>query len=172
MFMTDADTDENDEILATYGAHSNDKLLAHYGFILPDNIDDSVPLDDVILANVTLDQRTALQSVGYLGNYSLTPDTGDICFRTQVAIRSIMLTSNEWEFFMGSGEDIAEDKTDAVRQRLVDMIRTGMSSMHDKVSQLEKIRKNGEGNEEVISMVLSRWKEILDALQRYIDPVV
>jgi hypothetical protein len=46
-----------DEVLATYGAHSNDKLLVHYGFICASTMqhaspDDEVRLDHVIISRM------------------------------------------------------------------------------------------------------------------------
>ena len=161
---------EGEEILATYGAHPNDKLLAHYGFNLPSNSDDSIALDDLILGNVTPNQREALLSVGYLGNYSLTPASGEVCFRTQVAVRSLLLTSNEWEFFMGSGDDIAEDKSEAVRTWLIQTIQAGREVMEAKMNQLQQVRDDGVGNADVLTLILDRWTEILAALDQYIEP--
>ncbi|KAF2150382.1 SET domain-containing protein [Myriangium duriaei CBS 260.36] len=164
--------DTGEEILATYGAHSNDKLLAHYGFTMPGSQDDSISLDEIILAgkHAHKEQRHTLESVGYLGNYSLTPSTNEICFRTQVALRTRLLTSNEWEYYMGSGDDIANDKSEEVKESLCRMIRGHIENMTDMTTKLKQVRDEGKGHTQVLSSILERWRQIQDALQKYIDP--
>ncbi|PNS19608.1 hypothetical protein CAC42_7452 [Sphaceloma murrayae] len=112
--VADRDYNINEEILGTYGAHSNDKLLVHYGFTVPNSADDSISLDSAIMPNLTISQKHDLEAVGFLGNYSLTPSTNEICFRTQVALRARRQTSNEWEFFMNCGDDIGVDVEDSI----------------------------------------------------------
>ncbi|GAM87107.1 hypothetical protein ANO11243_051280 [Dothideomycetidae sp. 11243] len=146
-------------------------VMVLYGFTLPDSADDSISLDDTMLPHFTPDQRQTLEAVGYLGNYSLTPTTGEVCFRTQVALRTTLLTANEWEYFMASGEDIADDKTDEVRVLLCGMIRARMTGMAGTKQKLDDARQSGMGNEMVLSSILERWRQIIDALQKYIDPI-
>ncbi|KAF1344683.1 hypothetical protein BDV97DRAFT_402455 [Delphinella strobiligena] len=122
--------DPGDEILAAYGAHPNDKLLVHYGFILEDSPDDEIRLDHVILPRLSQSQQSILQDVGFLGGYVLDPGTSEICFKTQVAVRSVLLTANEWEHYMGSGEDLASDKDTEV----IEWLRPALEDYVDKRS--------------------------------------
>lgn len=145
-------------------------MLGLDGFIMQDSKDDSVSLDDIILGNgnVTAEQRSALETAGYLGNYNLIPSTNEICFRTQVAIRTLILTSNEWEFFMTTGDDITSDQTEEVKAHLTKMIEPHLKTVAEKMKKLEQAKKQGRGREGVLGIIIERWKQIQEALEQYI----
>lgn len=116
-------SEPGEEILATYGAHSNDKLLVHYGFVPITPIgdpspDDDVRLDHLIITRLSEDIQQHLQDLGFLGAYALIPATNELCFRAQVAVRAALLTCTEWEFFATNGEDLASDQSHAVKNFL------------------------------------------------------
>lgn len=161
--------EEGEEIYATYGGHSNDKLLIHYGFVCESTMqhaspDDEIRIDHVILPHLCEATKAQLQDVGFLGGYALLPAeyicqsretdkpgaighcTGkcrqpwDICFKTQVAVRAELLTANEWEYFVSCGEDLSGDKSAAVDRWLLEKLERYIVDADAKAVQL-KLRK-------------------------------
>ncbi|GAB7356010.1 hypothetical protein MBLNU459_g6634t1 [Dothideomycetes sp. NU459] len=163
------DYEPGEEILATYGAHPNDKLLVHYGFILePSNPDDEIRLDHVVIPRLTEAQQNALQDVGFLGGYSLDPNSDEICFKTHVAVRSVLLTANEWEHYMGSGEDLALDQEREVRAWLTPALEAYIDEAETAVDRLEISIQDAEGSlKEKLDLLRRRWVQIYEALNRF-----
>jgi hypothetical protein len=85
-FIADRGYCVGEEVHLSYGSHSNDFLLAEYGFVLTDNRWDAVCLEDAILPFLNEEQKNVLKDRGFLGNYMLDPEPGG-CFRTQPALR-------------------------------------------------------------------------------------
>ncbi|KAI5209307.1 hypothetical protein AUEXF2481DRAFT_3484 [Aureobasidium subglaciale EXF-2481] len=161
-----------EEILATYGAHSNDKLLVHYGFILPQSSldDDEIRLDHVILPRLTNTQQSALQDVGFLGGYALLPSSGGLCFKTQVAVRSVLLTANEWEHYMGSGEDLADDKDEEVLDWLKPALELYVEEAKAAVAALEVQSEEKTGDlANKLKLLQARWEQIEAALESFLE---
>ncbi|KAK5164335.1 uncharacterized protein LTR77_010031 [Saxophila tyrrhenica] len=160
-----------EEVLATYGAHSNDKLLVHYGFIhwpsdeTTPSPDDSISLDDAIMPKFSTDTREQLEHVGYCGGYMLTPTTNEICFRTEVAVRATLLTANEWEYFLGSGEDLAEDQSARVHDWVMEHLKEWRATCLGKMSELEK--RPGTPKP-VLEVTCRRWAQISEAVDRFV----
>jgi hypothetical protein len=176
--------------LATYGAHSNDKLLVHCkhiafhaqtciqlthdvdGFILPDDSldDDEIRLDHVLLPRLTESQQSALQDVGFLGGYALLPSSGELCFKTQVTVRSVLLTANEWEHFMGSGEDLADDKESEVLDWLKPSLETYVQEAKEAVAALGPLVEENTGDlANKLKLLQSRWEQIQSALENFLE---
>ncbi|TIA23154.1 SET domain-containing protein [Aureobasidium pullulans] len=165
------DYESGEEILATYGAHSNDKLLVHYGFILPQTSldDDEIRLDHVILPHLSGSQQNALQDVGFFGGYALLPSTGELCFKTQVAVRSVLLTANEWEHFMGSGEDLADDKENDVQDWLKPCLQSYVEEAKEAVDALKSLSEEKTGDlANKLQLLRARWEQIQLALEDFL----
>ncbi|KAI4726787.1 SET domain-containing protein [Aureobasidium sp. EXF-10728] len=164
------DYESGEEILATYGAHSNDKLLVHYGFILSNSLDDDeIRLDHVILPRLTASQQSALQDVGFLGGYALLPSSGELCFKTQVAVRSVLLTANEWEHFMGSGEDLADDKENEVLDWLKAPLESYVEEAKEAVAFLKTLSEEKTGDlVNKLKLLQARWEQIQTALEDFL----
>lgn len=162
-----------EEVIATYGAHSNDKLLVHYGFICtptPEepNIDDDIRLDHLLLPALTEQVRSQLQDVGFLGAYALLPATNELCFKTQVAVRAQLLTANEWEYFMGNGEDMTEDQTPRVLRFMEPLLQQYREEAAQKLAVLGS-RGGSYGAQEVQqSLLTGRWTQIIDGIDAFI----
>ena len=146
---------------------------------MPDSPDDEVRLDHVILPRLSEAQQSILQDVGYLGGYALDPNTNELCFKTQVAVRSVLLTANEWEHYMGSGEDLASDKDNEV----LEWLRPALQQyVHDAEVAVEKIKslstsaqdssKRTPAFKSKLALLQARWEQIQEALERFIDPPV
>lgn len=166
----DTITAAGEEILLTYGAHSNDKLLVHYGFVcsyLPGeaNTDDDIRLDHLLLPKMTETVRDQLQDVGFLGGYALLPGTNELCFKTQVAARASLLTCNEWEYFIANGEDLASDQTAAVKARVGPLLREYRRQAVERLEELDGVAVH----ELAKGLIAMRWEQIKRAIDTFLD---
>ena len=156
-----------EEILATYGAHSNEKLLVHYGFICSNtstgpSVDDDIRLDHIIIPNLDPKVRDQLQDVGFLGAYALLPASNELCFKTQVAVRAALLTSNEWEYYIANGEDLAVDQTPIVYEFVKKLLQ---DYRVDAVQKLQVLREQEDTT--VRAILCLRWTQIIEAIDAF-----
>lgn len=156
-----------EEVLATYGSHSNDKLLVHYGFVCshePDghSVDDDIRLDHLVLPKLPDSIRSQLQDVGFLGGYALLPATNELCFKTQVTVRALLLTCNEWEHFLSSGEDLTIDRTEEVDSWVKQLLAEYRQTAEEKMDAVRKLE-----NDTARSILTLRWRQIIDAIDRF-----
>ncbi|KAL2413706.1 hypothetical protein ABEF95_010738 [Exophiala dermatitidis] len=94
-----------EEILLGYGVHNNDVLWTEYGFVMDDNADDGVQLDEIVLASLTAAQKETLKNAGYLGDYWIKSD--GLCWRTEAVSWLDVLTNNQWLRFIEGKYDPA-----------------------------------------------------------------
>ncbi len=87
-----------EEVLLSYGAHTNDVLWAEYGFMMDENDDDAVRIDEIVLRNVGKKDKRILEEYGYLGEYWLKKDGP--CWRTEVAAWGKVLVDRQWKTVM------------------------------------------------------------------------
>jgi len=186
-----------EEVLATYGSHSNDKLLVHYGFVCASpqqhaSADDEIRLDHVILPHLSDETKSQLQDVGFLGAYALLPSSypcnhstkskscatkcrqpWEICFKTQVAVRAVLLTANEWEYFVTNGEDLSGDKSAVVNDWLRPHLQSLKSEALDKIKALGGLLNQDMGRNHAlaVSMLMERWTQILVHLGNFLDSI-
>jgi hypothetical protein len=192
--LTSTSAEAGEEVLATYGAHSNDKLLVHYGFICASTMqhaspDDEVRLDHVIIPHLSEETKSQLQDVGFLGGYALLPteypcdrklkvedirkeipckdhcrQPWELCFKTQVAVRAVLLTANEWEYFVTNGEDLSGDQSAAVNKWLQPHLQGMAAEALKKHVELQKLLDGDEPLSEDravgVRMLYDRWKQI------------
>lgn len=159
-----------EELLVSYGAHSNDFLMGEYGFLLPSNGRDTVPLDRVILPDLTQAQKQTLQHRGYLGGYALQHPSQDarakpeVCFRTQVAAHLLVLPYSEWmEFVNGTYKDpvfSGEDRySERGRGKISNVAQSGPSAAeraNEKIcAWLERCR---DAAQDSLSVLKEMWK--------------
>ncbi|KAK3363597.1 hypothetical protein B0T25DRAFT_587507 [Lasiosphaeria hispida] len=145
-----------DEVYICYGQHSNDFLLAEYGFVLEENGWDEVGLDEAVLAELDGKQRERLEERGFLGGYVLDADT--VCYRTQVALRLLCVPLREWRRFVdggvGEGEEAAQAKVDRL---LVKILRRYLVKIDGTLETLSTLEVGEVGQREMLSM---RWQQI------------
>ncbi|KAK3674363.1 hypothetical protein LTR78_005832 [Recurvomyces mirabilis] len=171
--LAERDYENGEEVLATYGAHTNDKLLVHYGFVLPSNpntpnIDDDIRLDHILLPALTETVSSQLQDTGFLGGYALLPASNELCFKTQVAVRAMLLTCNEWEYFVSSGEDLARDETAAVLRFMRPLLVKYRDDARQKLEILGGNDVASGGLENEVGILRTRWKQIVDGLDVFL----
>ncbi|KIW02335.1 hypothetical protein, variant [Verruconis gallopava] len=101
--ICDRSYSKGEEVVVSYGAHSNDYLLVEYGFILASNRHDCTTIDHLILPLLSEGQRNLLEDHHYLGEYYLSP--AGLCYRTQVAIRAMVTSSKRMQSFLAGEYD-------------------------------------------------------------------
>lgn len=171
---------KGEEVHISYGSHSNDFLLVEYGFVLPSNAWDEVPLDDALLPSLSKAQKEELDEVGFLGNYMLDKD--QVCHRTQVAARLFLtgmrtggLSREEWRRFV-NGLDDGEKSQQKVDGILVAMLADYLGVVSKEIKAVERIDwENDEVSGEMAQekrdamrtmhenqreLLLQRWRQI------------
>jgi len=153
-FLADRAYCAGEEVPICYGTHSNDFLLAEYGFVLAENRWDVVCLDEAILPRLSEDQKNALKDRGFLGKYSLDRETGG-CFRTQVAVRMLCCTREQWEAFVDfeAGEEFAH----RARRLLVEILETFVETIR---RTLKDIGDLDVGQVCQRDLLVKRWSQI------------
>lgn len=130
----------------------------------------------MLLPRLSDSQQSILRDVGFLGGYALDPGTNELCFKTQVAVRSVLLTANEWEHYLGSGEDLASDKDvdviEWLRPGLWDFVQEAETTI-EKIVALQKaehaMHKPRSSFDSKLSLLHTRWKQIQEALESFLD---
>ncbi|SMR64402.1 unnamed protein product [Zymoseptoria tritici ST99CH_3D1] len=159
-----------EEVLISYGSHSNEKLLLHYGFLpsaSPPSPDDSIMLDSVILPKLRPSIRTALEDAGFLGSYAYLPSTQDICFRTQAAMRAV--NGADWEHFVATGEDSGKSLEDDCRGWLKPVVQESVDFAKERVTEMdgELLIDGAERAKTQLCLIRERWQQIVSALDDF-----
>lgn len=98
-----------------------------------------------------------------MGAYALIPSTNELCFKTQVAIRATILTSNEWEHFATNGEDLSVDHTPEVNRIVKGLLLEYCVEALQKVQEIETWPAGLPAD-----LVRARWAQIVDAINAFI----
>lgn len=183
---TDRAYKAGEEVFVSYGAHTNDFLLAEYGFILERNVRDAVPLDHLILPLLDEEQIGALKEDGFYGNYTLFARGGSetICHRTQAVLRLLVLDSKRYSAFVG-GDDDGDREQGRLYGYLVGLLTKYSRQVMDileeveglKVDQVEEQKERKLRSDEAEPHVrasqkdtlVRRWKQIRDIVNAAIE---
>lgn len=151
--------------------------------------DDEVRLDHVIIPHLSDETKSQLQDVGFLGGYALLPteyhcdrkpedednpweisckdncrQPWELCFKTQVAVRAVLLTANEWEYFVTNGEDLSGDQSAAVNKWLQPHLQSLAYEALKNHVDLQKLLDGDEPLSEdravAVRMLHDRWSQI------------
>ncbi|KAH7057130.1 hypothetical protein B0J12DRAFT_568496 [Macrophomina phaseolina] len=141
-----------EEVFFSYGPHSNDFLLVEYGFVLEPNKWDDTKVDEIILPKLYRAQMEALDERGFLGDYTI--DNAQFCYRTQVALRALVLPGNTWRRF-ADGFDEGDRERDSVNERLVQILKQYERDI-DKIDK--KVQALPESDRR--STLQKRWDQI------------
>jgi len=146
---------KGEEIYISYGNHSNDFLLAEYGFILDENKWDEIWLDEDILPLFSEEQNQILKEAGFRGKFVLDRQT--TCYRTQVALRLLFMPSNRWQRLVANGlED--EDKHQAdVNKILLKVLKARLDTVLERLKQVEVLDCGLSSQRDTLTR---RWKQI------------
>ncbi|KAH6724575.1 putative SET domain-containing protein [Leptodontidium sp. 2 PMI_412] len=158
---------KGEEVYISYGNHSNDFLLAEYGFILAGDTNqwDEVELDAYVMNLLSADKKEILEEEGFLGNYVLDRET--VCYRTQVALRLACLPVGKWRRFV-SGSDDGEKDQGKVDQALLKILR---KYQKDTIEKIRLVRILEEGTADQRGILGNRWQQIGVLLQAAIGRI-
>lgn len=174
----DRDYDAGDEVLICYGNHSNDFLLAEYGFVLAANRWDEVCIDDAVLPLLTKAQKELLKERNFLGNYML--DAATVCYRTEVALRLVCSPNEEsWHAFVDGFEDASvrgKGAAERMQSRVDRLLLKALTRYRDEIveERCEALEDEegrcdyGSGWEEQTELLLGRWKQISSLVNKEI----
>jgi hypothetical protein len=165
-----------DEVFVSYGSHTNDFLLAEYGFVLDGNKHDSIPLDHLLLPLLDRDQTNALKEDGFYGSYTLLASGKDIvCYRTQALLRLLALDSRRYSAFVFGDDDESRDQ-DKLNKFLADQLTKYSRNILEILEEVENINlknKHDQAYDGILegqrATVLKRWKQIRVMVNRAID---
>lgn len=175
-----------EEVFVSYGAHTNDFLLAEYGFILESNMRDAIPLDHLILPLLDKDQMQALKEDGFHGNYTLFAKGGSetICHRTQAVLRLLVLDSKRYSAFVG-GDDDGEREQGRLYGYLVGLLTKYSRQVMDILEEVEALKidqtegkdrrqlRSGEAKSHIRGSqkdtLVRRWKQIRDIVNAAVE---
>jgi hypothetical protein len=147
--------EKGEEIYISYGNHSNDFLLAEYGFILEDNRWDEVCLDEIILPLYSEEQKQQLKEAGFLGKFVLDKET--VCYRTQVALRLLCMPVDRWRFLVADGIEEKGKYQMTADRILLKVLKQHLGSVDKKLEQVEVLDCGLQIQRETLSR---RWKQI------------
>ncbi|KAI9163492.1 Ribosomal lysine N-methyltransferase set11 [Paramyrothecium foliicola] len=147
-----------DEIFIRYGTHTSDFLLVEYGFSLPcaANPWDETCLDAYLCPRFTAAQKAQLEDVGFWGKYMLDAETA--CYRTQIALRMLVLHEDRWRDVLEGIRDEDADQ-DAVDKELLKVL---WAYDRDITSTLIALEDVTEGEDIMKDSLKDRWVQVQD----------
>ncbi|KAK9773826.1 putative SET domain-containing protein [Seiridium cardinale] len=134
-----------EEVCISYGEHSNDFLLAEYGFILPKNEWDQVCLDEAMIPMLLQNQQAPLEGRGHLGKFNFHPGSG-ACPTTIAALSQPPRPTNALD------NQLRCDHASALRKVLQDFLVF-------TANVLETIERLESGTV-ACGLLMQRWKQI------------
>ena len=152
---TDRQIEKGEEVYISYGNHSNDFLLAEYGFILDENKWDEIFLDEVILPLFSEDQKLKLKEAGFLGKFAL--ERGTMCYRTQVALSLLCMPLNRWQLLLTDGLEDEDQYQVAVNKIWLSALNAYLDHVHERLKQVEALNCGLPSQRDTLSR---RWKQI------------
>ena len=157
-----------EEVYVSYGPHSNDFLLVEYGFILDTNVCDSLPLDHLILSQLSSEQVAILKEDGFYGSYTLSPTAPTICYRTQAVVRLLTLPARRYTAFV-SGTDEGAGDQGKVNEYVINLLVKYERQIIEILDEVEEL-KVGEGVKSgQKDTLLRRWKQVRQIVKAALD---
>ena len=148
----------------------------------------------MIIPHLSGETKSQLQDVGFLGSYALLPieypcyckiqddsipckdhcrQPWELCFKTQVAVRAVLLTANEWEYFVTNGEDLSGDQSAAVNKWLKPHLQDLRTEALQKCTDLQRLRNTKTPSSEyravAVGMLEDRWLQISGHLDNFLS---
>jgi len=85
-------------------------------------------------------------------------------------VRAVLLTANEWEYFVTNGEDLSGDKSAAVNEWLRPHLQGLRSEATQKIQALESLDGDiSRDHDLAVSMMKERWTQIDVHVGNYLD---
>ncbi|KAI1025700.1 hypothetical protein LB503_006614 [Fusarium chuoi] len=155
---------QGEEVYLSYGPHSNDFLLSEYGFILDTNRWDDVYLDEVILPMLNKTQCADLESIDFLGRYTLDDQTLG-CHRTQVALRMLCCTQRQWQRFFDA-QDEGRSSQAEVDELLLKALKELLNIIGKTLGDVDEVEGGSSSQRELLRR---RWQQIEAMVTKTID---
>ncbi|KAK5264282.1 hypothetical protein LTR96_010299 [Exophiala xenobiotica] len=153
--VADRPYNKGEEVFVSYGAHSNDLLLAEYGFILEDNQWDEATLDEVVIPLFTEGQSEALTNEGYFANFNL--DKEGACYRTKVALRLLCMPLGQWRRGLAQGFDDGDKYQPILNESLVSVFNTYREIVRARLEQISRLDVGLASQRDTLKR---RWRQI------------
>jgi hypothetical protein len=176
-----------EEVFVSYGSHTNDFLLAEYGFILDINHNDSIPLDHLLLPLLNKTQADALKEDGFHSSYTLFAKEPTICHRTQAVLRLLLLDNRRYSSFIG-GDDDGVGEQGRVNDYLVEILTKYSRQIIEILEELEGVETEARAGKKHATrqstntftqkstikaghkdVLLRRWKQIRDLVNTAVE---
>lgn len=152
---TDRQIQKGEEVYISYGNHNNDFLLVEYGFILDENKWDEISLDEDILPLFSEEQKEKLKEAGFLGNFVLDRQTA--CYRTQVALRLLIMPPNRWQRLVANGLGDEDKHQVEVNRILLEVFKAHLDNALEMLKQVKALECGLSSQRDTLS---KRWKQI------------
>ncbi|EGX97217.1 SET domain-containing protein, putative [Cordyceps militaris CM01] len=163
----DRDYEADEELYTSYGAHSNDFLLAEYGFMLQDNPHDQLCLDAVLLARLSAEHKAALLQRGLLGDWMLRADLGLPSDTVWTAMRGLTGTAAPaWDDWKEGGEDAHGSLAEA-RAMLPGILAEVRGQVDDYRRRITELRDGA--NAAKMDVLLQRWNEMDEVARKMME---
>lgn len=87
-------------------------------------------------------------------------------------MRAVLLTANEWEYFVTNGEDLSGDKSAAVNDWLRPHLQGLSQEATQKVQALEELGGNVDQDQALaVLMTKNRWSQIAVHLGHFLESI-
>lgn len=152
-----------EEVSNSYGEHSNDFLLAEYGFILEQNSWDEVCIDDAILPQLSELQEVKLGEMDLISNFRLRQGRG-ACDRTKRLMQFICSTqglAKDTNDGFDEGQSIVRED-----ELLSEFLRSYVDKIGNVISGLETLQSGEQSQRELLS---KRWRQIETLVRQFIQ---
>jgi hypothetical protein len=83
----------------------------------------------------------------------------------------VLLTANEWEYFVTNGEDLSGDKSAAVNEWLRPHLQGLRSEAAKKIQALESLGDISRDHGLAVSMMKERWTQIDVHLGNFLESI-
>lgn len=128
---------------------------------------DEVCIDDVVLPELSTRHKETLEEVGFLGGYML--DASTVCYRTQVALRLLLVSPTRWRAFVDGEEGEQDDQSvqSEVDDLLVRILKRYLVRIDGTLAELDVLDAGQPCQRELLAL---RWRQIrqlvFDAISR------
>lgn len=164
--VTDRAYQAGEELRTSYGEHSNDFLLAEYGFTLNDNHWDGICLDELVLSKLSSEHISALRKRGHHGDFML--DSGSVSrSNLWIALRLHHSGSGgpRWQQYFDGNED-AEGTLAKARYMLVLFLREHLRHAEDTLIALQSMEIDQDTRRNTLAQ---RWGQVVAMARQALD---
>lgn len=153
-----------EEVCISYGNHSNDFLLAEYGFILPANDTDRICLDEIILPRLSSRQSSELLENGYPDGFTLNTES-EAHDNIWIALRLLCSTEADWPGYV-NGEEDAQGTLDQAADLLSTLLEEYLDRVDDNLTIIHALRI---GKPQHRALLGRRWEQLKEVASQLID---